>query len=100
VSVYTLGVWRVKAGREDEFVARWRSLAQWTLDEEIHGASHATLVRDHEDPRRFISFGPWGSAEAVERWRAHPGFEERFAKIQETLESFEPGLYEPVLLIS
>lgn len=101
MSVYTLGVWTVKKGREDEFVAGWRALAQWTIDEGLAGsAGHATLVRDHDNARRFISFGPWPSVEAVERWRAHPVFRERFAAIEKTLDSFEPGMYEPVLVIS
>jgi len=99
VSVHALNVWIVKKGREDEFVARWQALAQWTIDEGI-GTSHATLVRDSANPRRFVSFGPWGSEQAVERWRASSGFRERFAAIEQTIESYEPGLYEPVLVIS
>lgn len=99
MSIYTIGVWTVKPGREDDFVAGWRALAQWTLDEDL-GGTHATLVRDHENPRRFVSFGPWGSVEAIERWRAHPGFGRHFAALQETIESFEPGMYESVLVIS
>jgi len=99
MSVYTLGVWTVKRRRKDDFVAAWRSLAQWTIEAEL-GATHATLVRDHANPRRFVSFGPWGSVEVVERWRAHPGFRDHFAAIDETLDSFEPGLYDPVLVIS
>ena len=27
---YTQGVWRVKTGRADEFVAAWIEFAQWT----------------------------------------------------------------------
>ena len=99
MSVHALNVWIVKEGREDEFVARWQALAQWTIDEGI-GASHATLVRDSANLRRFVSFGPWGSEEAVARWRASAGFRDHFAAIEQTIESYEPGLYEPVLVIS
>ncbi|RDI75780.1 hypothetical protein Gocc_0199 [Gaiella occulta] len=97
MTVYTIGVWQVKPGREDDFLAAWDALAQWTIDSEF--GSHATLTRDRDDPSRFVSFGPWPSAEHVERWRADPGFVERFARLDEVLERFEPGTYDVVARI-
>ena len=98
-TIYTSGSWRVKAGREDEFVAAWRDLAEWTLAE-VPGAIWATLLRDVEDPRHFISFGPWETMQAVEGWRASAGFQESVGRIREMLESFEPVAAEAVVEVS
>jgi heme-degrading monooxygenase HmoA len=87
--VYTLGEWHVKAGSESAFVAAWRELGEWT-EATIPGNAWAKLLQDREDPRSFISFGPWISDEAVSQWRAHPGFGERINRIEELLESFVP----------
>jgi heme-degrading monooxygenase HmoA len=98
MTVYTLGVWRVKPGCEDDFVASWDALAQWTLDRGFD--THGTLVRDRSDPQRFVSFGPWRSVEDTERWRAEPEFQERVARLEALLESFEPGTYDVVMRVS
>jgi heme-degrading monooxygenase HmoA len=98
VTVYTLGVWTVKRGRVDEFVAAWHALGQWTLEQGFD--SHGTLLRDHTDPTRFVSFGPWASAEAAERWRNDPGYRVRLDRIMKTVSSFEPGTYDVVLSVS
>ena len=92
---YTLGNWVAKPGREEEFVAAWRELADWTTSE-IGGKPSAKLLRDMADPRRFVSFGPWDSLEAIDAWRALPGFRERVSGIREFLESFEPRTLELV----
>jgi heme-degrading monooxygenase HmoA len=98
VSVYTVGVWTVKKGREDEFLRAWEALGRWTVEEGY--ATHGTLVRDRSDARRFISFGPWPTAEHVERWRASAGFKQHVDVILQTVESFEPGVYDAVLSVS
>lgn len=90
--LFTSGTWLVIQGREEEFVAAWAELAEWTHDE-IAGADWATLVQDTERPNRFLSFGPWDSVEAISAWRASPGFQERVGRIRELLETFEPGVF-------
>lgn len=87
--LYTLGEWHVKPGLEAEFVAAWRELGVWT-EATVPGNTWAKLLQDEEDPRRFISFGPWQDAEAVAEWRGHAGFQERVARIQQLMESFAP----------
>lgn len=86
---YTLGEWTAKEGREDEFVAAWEEFAQWTVNN-VEGSAWAKLLRDGEDPRRFISLGPWRDSDAVAAWRRHPGFGARVAAIQELVSSFVP----------
>ena len=88
-SPYTLGEWTVRAGHEEDFVAAWRQLAEWTADN-IPGSSWAKLLQDRDAPDRFVSFGPWTDHEAIAAWRQHPGFGERVARIRELVEAFTP----------
>jgi heme-degrading monooxygenase HmoA len=97
MTVYTLGVWLVKEGREDEFIRAWDDLAEWTV--ENGHESHGTLVRDREVPLRFVSFGPWPSAEAAERWRDSSGFRERFAHMEALVDRFEPQTLDVILRV-
>ena len=92
--VYTHGTWHAKPCREDEFVAAWRELADWTLT--VFPDARGTLLRDRDDPTRFASFGPWDGVETVARWRAHPEFQRRVERMQELLETFKPQLMEEV----
>lgn len=89
MSMYTVGVWIIKPGREDEFAARWREMADWTQREIAPGAQ-GTLLRDRDRPNRFVSFGPWPSLEAIEAWRADPGFADRVGRMRDLLEDFSP----------
>jgi quinol monooxygenase YgiN len=98
-TLFTAGSWRVKPGREDDFVAAWREFAAWTAAE-MAGATWATLIRDQDEPSHFVSFGPWESAGEIEAWRASKGFRERVGKIRELLESFEPMTGEAVADVS
>lgn len=98
MTVYTLDVWRVKPGSEEEFVAAWDALGQWTLERGFD--THGTLLRDRGVPGRFLSFGPWRSAEEAERWRAEPGVQERLARLEPLLEGHEPGTHDVVMRVS
>lgn len=95
-SLYTLGIWIVKAGKEDEFIEAWRNFAEWTKSS-FAGASSVVLLRDRNDSRRFVSVGPWRSDKDVQEWRASEGFRMRVEELKPLLEGFEPGSYTEVL---
>lgn len=95
---YTHGIWTVKPGHEDEFVQLWTEFAQWSKGA-VAGALWATLLRDRERPNRFITLGPWESLEAIERWRAEPGWRERVGRIRPLLDGFEPSTLDVVTQI-
>ncbi|MGZ4339160.1 MAG: antibiotic biosynthesis monooxygenase family protein [Gaiellaceae bacterium] len=90
--LYTHTSWRVKAGREDEFVARWSEWVDWSHREGL--AAPAILLRDLAEPRTFVSFGPWESLSAIRNWRSLAGYQERVARLSEVVESFEPRTFE------
>jgi len=86
-----------REGREGTGVIdAWRDLAEWTKGE-IGGAGNPRLLRDRDNQRRFLSFGPWEDVEAVEAWRASEGFEQRIGKIRELLEDLEVRTLDPVV---
>jgi len=87
--LYTMGDWFVKPGREDEFVAAWRDLAEWTALE-IGPEARAMLLRDRNDPSRFTSFGPWDDEDRITAWRESEGFGTRIERIRPLIERFEP----------
>ena len=90
---YTFGVWIVKPGREDDFVAGWRELAEWT-DANAPGAGIGRLLQDEDQPTRFISIGPWDDKDALAASRSQLGFQERVAKLREMLETYTPASLE------
>ena len=89
---YSQTTWLVKPGLEDEFVERWRELAAWSALQGLRAS--AKLFRDVDEPRRFMSFGPWESLEAIRRWRTEPGFHEHMARLGEVVEHLEPRTLE------
>lgn len=90
--LYTCGIWTVVPGCEEDFLAAWSELAEWTAAN-VPGAGWATLVQQEEQPNRFVTFGVWETPEAIEAWRASEGFQERVGRLRALLEGFEPGTY-------
>lgn len=93
--VWTHGTWTVVPGREDDFIAAWTHMADWTVG--AYPGARGTLLRDTERPHVFISFGPWPDQETAARWRGSATFQEHLGAIHETLQSFEPLMMEHVL---
>ncbi|QDW28386.1 antibiotic biosynthesis monooxygenase [Arthrobacter sp. KBS0702] len=87
MSVYTLGIWLVHPGRENDFVQAWRDLARKTQEDYPH--TRAVLMHDHDVKNRFISTGPWESLEQIEQWRASATFTQGVEAMRELLEHFE-----------
>lgn len=93
---YTLGVWTVTAGREDEFVELWQEFAQWGA-QEFPGAGRPTLLRDLDQPNRFVTFGPFRDLDQVAAFRSHPGFRARVGRMRELLDDFVPSSLEAIV---
>jgi quinol monooxygenase YgiN len=85
--VWTHGIWTVRPGREDEFVAAFDHLVR-DVGAELGTDNRPTLLRDRERPNVFVTFGPWEDEVAIERFRAV--LVPRLGPVQEVLESFEP----------
>ena len=66
MSMWTHGVWTVKPGREEEFVARWLELVPVGVG---LGSGEPSLLRDRDRPNVYRSFGSWPDLETIERFR-------------------------------
>ena len=89
---YASGRWLVNAGSEDDFIERWTTFTQWSLDNNP-GAESFVLVRDTAEPRRFLSIGAFKSQQTVTQWRERPEFTELRDACRELCEEFEPHDY-------
>src|SRR5829696_6839069 len=89
---YQSGRWLVNTGSEDEFIERWTTFTQWSLDNAA-GTESFVLLRDSAEPRRFLSIGTFESHEAVRQWRERPEFSELRNACIELCEEFEPHEY-------
>jgi hypothetical protein len=65
---YTSGVWTVRDGSQDEFVARWTEFVRTAA--ESPNAESFILIQDRSDPRQFVSFGAWHDWDSVDAWRS------------------------------
>lgn len=90
-SDFSIAVWMIKAGREAEFVAAWQDFATWTADIKT-GALGGTLVQDSEEPRRFICFWPFDSAEGIRRWKDELKFRSFMMRMRAYCESCQPTM--------
>jgi len=85
---YSSGEWLVREGSEEEFIQRWTSFIEWTLNE-APGAVSFVLVRSTEEPGRFLSLGTWENQEAQEAWREMPRMQELLGQCRQLCEEVE-----------
>src|SRR5437667_12481597 len=92
---YTLGLWTVKPGKENEFVDQWTVFAKWT-SKNFSEAKKAYLLQDEKNSLRFISFGPWTNENAIEKWRDSTEFKNFVGTVKELCNDFQPNTLKPV----
>ena len=91
--MYTSGVWIAKKGHEDDFERLWQAAVD-QLSLEFPGITFR-LLRDVENPRRFVSMGgAWRNAEQIAAARALPSYQEGMADLEKVLESGDLGTFE------
>lgn len=97
--IYSSGVWTVQEGREDEFRRIWEGNV--TMLPAEHPGLVARLLRDADDPRRFVSVvGPWRGIEELDAVRGSAAFEESLERAREVLDDVVVSTYELVLEVS
>lgn len=84
----TTGTWIVDEAKHDAFVEAWSAFAAWASS--MEGAGTLRLGRDGPGSNRFVSFGPWASAEQVHAWKSSPEFRERMARVLQHVDEFVP----------
>jgi heme-degrading monooxygenase HmoA len=95
---YTSGLWTVKPGHEEDFVAAWTDFVEWARDQP--GSGTFRLVRDVDEPSHYLSFAPWESFEAQATWKQTDEFAARMSRVRAHVDGFEPSTYELVVELS
>ena len=96
--VYTVGAWRVKRGKEDEFVAAWKGLGGY-FRSLPHPPGVGTLVQSVDEPEQFYSFGPWGALEHIQEMRGLPETPAEIGKLMALCDEGRPGTYRVVATV-
>lgn len=96
MTTYSVSVWVVRPGREDEFIAQWRELAAITSRAMVGRKEQSRLLRDHDRPNRFVSLAVWDGAAVLRAWRAGPEFRTCLERMSGLLEEFIPMTLEDV----
>jgi heme-degrading monooxygenase HmoA len=94
---YTNGTWMVKAGEEDAFVEEWTNFVNWGRS--YAGSGTFRLVRDRDQPERYMSFADWESFDAQKAWKSEPDFKERIGRVRSHCSDFQPSVFELVTRI-
>lgn len=93
--VYTLGAWRVKDGKQSEFVDTWTALGNY-FKSLPHPPGRGTLLQSVDDPQQFYSFGPWHSLDDVQQMRNRPETAGEIGKLMALCEEARPGTFRVV----
>jgi heme-degrading monooxygenase HmoA len=93
--IYTLGVWRVKDGRQKEFIAAWQALGRY-FHSLPHPPDKGTLVQSVDEPQQFYSFGPWRTLDDIQEMRNRPETPIEIGKLMDLCEEGRPGTFRVV----
>jgi heme-degrading monooxygenase HmoA len=97
--LFSMAIWDVKRGMEDEFVDAWRSFAEWTSRNE-RGALGVQLLRERAFPQRFVTIGPWKDVDSLKEWRESSEFTEFFERAKKLCTDIRPMTLDAVASIS
>jgi hypothetical protein len=92
-TVYTLAMWKVKPGRDAEFVTAWKALGKAFRGLARPPVGDGVLIQSLEDPTVYYSFGPWASAEDIVAMREDPAAQEGIARLIDLCVEAMPGGY-------
>ena len=93
--VYTLGVWRVKDGKQSEFIAAWQALGRY-FTSLPHTLGEGILLQSLDEPQQFYSFGPWQTLDDIQEMRSHPETPKEIGKLMDLCEEGRPGTFRVV----
>lgn len=90
---YVSSRWKVKRGREDEFVSAFETFALWAELNHPEGGT-ARLMQDVDEPLRMTGTWEFPGAEAIERWREHRDVIEHMERLEALAELLEERVFE------
>ena len=90
--IYTHAQWRVKPGREAEFIKAWRELIQ-AFSNLPARPKRSTLLQSLVDESLFYSFGQWKSLSDIVAMRHDSRARDAFHKVMELCVEASPSTY-------
>lgn len=90
---YVSSRWKVKRGREDEFVGAFETFALWAELNHPEGGT-ARLLQDVDDSLQVTAMWEFPGAEAIERWREHRDVIEHMGRLESLAEHLEERVFE------
>lgn len=100
MSYWILDSWFVHPGHEEEFIAAWTDLMQWTMQEVPGKIGSVPLYRDFQDSQRFFCPMAWQSVEAIAAWRASQEYQNHIKRIEPLCDELETRILEQVTKLS
>lgn len=98
--VYTLGVWRVRPGKQNEFIASWKALGEIFFQLPHPPGPKGTLIQSLSDPELLYSFGPWNCLEDIEEMRSDPRAQAGIQRLRDLCTEATPGAFRVVAEVS
>lgn len=92
---YTLGVWRVKEGREADLIAAWKAVGE-AFYQLPRPPGPGTLLRSESDPALFYSFGPWDRLEDIQAMRSDVRARAAIERLEDLCIEASPGTFRVV----
>jgi len=86
--IFTYGRFEVPQENEQAFMEAWSEFAAWASTRP--GAQTIRLVRDVRNAGRFVSFGQWDDADAVQAFKGADEFKQRLGGMVKLASEFEP----------
>jgi len=96
--VYSVGVWKVKAGKEEIFLKAWIDFANWTKSNQ-KGSRNVIMLQDLEQKNKFMSIWPWDNLENMQAWRQTPEFRATLIELKKLCDKIEPKTMKTVVNI-
>jgi hypothetical protein len=96
---YTLALWKIKDGNEDEFLYVWENeLVSEYL--KFNPYSRATLIQSMENPNLYYSFDPWASLDRMQSARSDIKVRSALSKLVALCVEAKPGTFKKVSTIT
>ena len=93
--IYTLGVWHVQEGRQQEFIDAWKELG--TIFASLPDPpGKGILIQSTSKSTLFYSFGPWNSMKAVDAMRNDRHTQKGIQKLIDLCTEATPGSFKVV----
>jgi heme-degrading monooxygenase HmoA len=91
---YAHGMWRVKPGKEAEFIEAWKALGNiYRALPNPPGPGQGILIENVADPLQFYSVGPWRSSEDLAAMRANPQAQAGIKRLEDLCDEGVRGTY-------